>query len=43
MAKYLIATILGVVLIATFAIGPLRSSSSPRSEQELLQLTPVNF
>jgi hypothetical protein len=43
MAKYFIATILGVVLIATFTIGAVRGSSTPRSEQELLQLTPINF
>jgi hypothetical protein len=43
MAKYFVATILGFVLIATFTIGAVRSSSTPRSEQELLQVTPINF
>jgi hypothetical protein len=43
MAKYFVATVLGFVLITTFAIGAVRSSSTPRSGQELFQVTPVNF
>jgi hypothetical protein len=43
MAKYLTATILGFILIATFTVGAVRASSSHRSEQELLQMTQVNF
>jgi hypothetical protein len=43
MAKYFVATILGFVLIAIFAIGAVRSSATPRSEQELLQMTQINF